>query len=40
MRMSQHLPGSAAHIVKALRAAGLEGVIAKRISLESVRATG
>jgi DNA ligase D-like protein (predicted ligase) len=30
MRLSQDLPGSAGDIVKALRAAGLEGVIAKR----------
>jgi DNA ligase D-like protein (predicted ligase) len=30
LRLSQDLPGSAADIVKALRAAGVEGVIAKR----------
>jgi bifunctional non-homologous end joining protein LigD len=30
LRVSQDLPGSAAEIVKALRAAGVEGVIAKR----------
>ena len=30
LRLSQDLPGSAADIVKALRAAGIEGVIAKR----------
>ena len=30
LRLSQDLPGSAAEIVKALRAAGIEGVIAKR----------
>jgi len=30
MRLSQDLPGSAADIVRALRAAGIEGVIAKR----------
>jgi DNA ligase D-like protein (predicted ligase) len=30
LRLSQELPGSAADIVKALRAAGVEGVIAKR----------
>jgi DNA ligase D-like protein (predicted ligase) len=30
LRVSQDLPGSAADIVKALRAAGVEGVIAKR----------
>jgi bifunctional non-homologous end joining protein LigD len=30
LRISQHLPGAAADIVEAVRAAGLEGVIAKR----------
>jgi bifunctional non-homologous end joining protein LigD len=30
IRLSQDLPGSAADVVKAVRAAGLEGVIAKR----------
>jgi bifunctional non-homologous end joining protein LigD len=30
LRLSQELPGSAADVVKAVRAAGLEGVIAKR----------
>jgi bifunctional non-homologous end joining protein LigD len=30
LRLSQDLPGSVADIVKALRAAGIEGVIAKR----------